>query len=52
MQRRIRLLEYVQARRYATTGRMGLGLHGTTWAALRSIGSWRDSTWDPAAGRT
>ena len=21
-----------------------MGLHGTTWAALRSIGSWRDST--------
>jgi hypothetical protein len=38
------LLEYVRARRYATTGRIGLGLHGTTWAALRSIGSSRDST--------
>ncbi len=45
MLRRIRLLEYVRARRYATTGRIDLGLHGTTltWAALRSIGSWRDS---------
>jgi hypothetical protein len=42
--RRIRLLEYVRARRYATTGRIGLGLHRTTWAVLRSIGSSRDST--------
>jgi hypothetical protein len=37
-------LEYVRARRHATTGRIGLGLHGTTWAALRSIGSSRDAT--------
>ena len=44
MLRRIRLLEYVRARRYATTGRIGLGLHRTTWAVLRNIGSSRDST--------
>jgi hypothetical protein len=37
-------MEYVLARRYGTTGRIGFGLHRTTWAALRSIGSWRDST--------
>jgi hypothetical protein len=43
----IRLLEYVLARWYATTGLIGLGLHRTTWAALRSIGSWRDSTEHP-----
>jgi hypothetical protein len=44
--RRIRLLAYVLARRCATTGRIGLGLHRTARAALRSIGlgSWRDST--------
>ncbi len=42
--RSILLLEYVWAKRYATTGRIGLGLHRTTWAALCSIGSWRDST--------
>ncbi len=41
---RIRLLEYVRARRYATTGRIGLGLDRTAWAVLRSIGSSRDST--------
>jgi hypothetical protein len=41
---RIRLLEYDRARRNATTGRIGLELHGTTWAVLRSIGSPRDST--------
>ncbi len=41
--RHLRLLEYVRARRYATKGRNGLGLHGTTLAALRSIGFWRDS---------
>ncbi len=40
----IRLLEYVLARLYATTGRIGLGLHRTTRAALPSIGSSRDST--------
>ncbi len=43
MLRRIRLLEYVRARLHATTGRIGLGLDGTTLAALRSIGYWRDS---------
>jgi hypothetical protein len=43
MLRRIRLLEYVRARRRATTGRIGLGLHRTTRAALRSIGSSRDT---------
>jgi hypothetical protein len=37
-------LEYVLARQYAPTGRLGLGLHRTTRAALRSIGSSRDST--------
>ncbi len=42
--RSIRLLEYVLARQYSTAGRIGLGLHGITWAALRSIGSSRDST--------
>jgi hypothetical protein len=42
--RRIRLLEYVRARRYATTGRIGSGLHRTTRAVLRSIASWMDST--------
>jgi hypothetical protein len=44
MFRRVRLLEYVRARRYAPTGRIGLGLHRTTRAALSFIGSWRDST--------
>ena len=44
MLHRKRLLEYVLARRYATAGWIGLGLHRTTWAALRSIGSSRDST--------
>ncbi len=42
--RRIRPLEHVRAGRCATTGRTGSGLHGTTRAALRSIGSSRDST--------
>jgi hypothetical protein len=32
----------LRARRYATKGRIGLGLHRTTRAALRSIGSSRD----------
>jgi hypothetical protein len=42
--RRIRLSECVRARRYATTARIGLGLHRTARAALRSTGSSRDST--------
>jgi hypothetical protein len=36
--RRIRRLEHVRARRYATTGRIGLGLHGTAWAVLATTG--------------
>ena len=45
-------LEYVRARRYATTGWTGLGLHGTARAELRSIGSRRTFTKDlTAAGR-
>ncbi len=45
-------MEYVRARRYATTGRTGLGLHDTARAELRSIGSRRTFTKDlTGAGR-